>query len=158
MTHEQAGGSGKWCEEFEHTLDEMTEAYNRLEALGQQQQNLMDAGAVEPMLGLLEQRTVFIDQLEQLAPRFESGVARWTQLSATLAEPTQQMLMRRLSAIEKAAESIAQRDEQTSAWLEQARTDIADEINGLGRQSAAANAYQGVSTTTPRPIFQDREG
>lgn len=158
MTQNEAGASGEWCTHLKMTLDAMTESYNRLEALSQKQQSLMHAGEVEPMLALLAKREPHVTSLEALSQRFMDGIDAWSKFSQTLTEPTRLMLERRLSAIEQAASTIADRDEAVSQWLESARSEIARELSGLSRQTAATNAYGQSMPGTPKPMFQDREG
>lgn len=158
MAAENPGGTGaNWLERFGHALDVMTGAYGQLDALSQRQMALIESKDMDRLLALMSERQTLITALEEACPVFDQARRNWEERASTLAEAQNAELSRRVRAIERMAADIAERDKQAGRELDRLRDQLADEMAGLGRGSAAVNAYAPHRDATP-PRFQDRKG
>ncbi|KAA0216653.1 MAG: hypothetical protein DYG94_08935 [Leptolyngbya sp. PLA3] len=142
---------------MEQALNALTQAYGQLDALSQRQQALIDAGDMDRVLALLGERRALVEQVERAAPGFDVGRRAWEENADTLSEAQNAELARRVSAIERMASDIAERDRRAGEVLVRQRDNLAQEMAGLGRVSSALSAYR-PRTDSPAPRFQDRKG
>ncbi|RMH14328.1 MAG: hypothetical protein D6695_01535 [Planctomycetota bacterium] len=159
MTGQTPGKTGsEWLEGFEQTLDTLTSTYGQLDALSRRQESLIETGEMEQLLSLLSERQGLIQQLEATVPAFDAGRKAWEQNVNSLTESKRCDVQRRVKAIEQMASEIAARDEAASKDLDRLRDELADQMAGLGRGSAAVSAYGQKDKQPPSPRFQDRRG
>jgi hypothetical protein len=158
MTDHDAGGSGTWDEAFNASLDRMTAIYGQLDALSSQQDALIDLEDADRLLAVLAERQNLIVELESVIPSFDRDRRLWDERASTLSEVKRTGFARRLSTLEKLAQTIADRDARTAALLAARKDAIASEISGVGRGSAAVNAYRVSGQSQRGPTFQDRKG
>ncbi|MBX3322844.1 MAG: hypothetical protein KF757_07615 [Phycisphaeraceae bacterium] len=158
MTDHKAGGSGAWDEQFDAVLSRIAEMYGQLDALSSQQDVLLEREDIERLLVVLAERQNLIIDLESTMPEFDARRRQWEEFAGRLTEMKRTAFARRLEAIEKMAQTIADRDARTAQMLDLKREAIAQSLSDLGRGNAAVTAYDSGTRPEGGPRFQDRKG
>ena len=131
--------------------------FERLEALGLRQGELIDGDDSAGLLELLAQRQRLIDSIAEVSATLEPFRARWSSLVRSLPEAERYRLNRRLDILADLAGRIAVRDEADRARLERRRDAVGAELTWISRWRGAVAAYGGAGGDGPAPRFQDRE-
>lgn len=130
-------------------LERQLATLDRLDALAERQDRLIDDGAADALLALLAERQSLVDDLVELGSRIEGEVAG-------LGDRPPDDVATMLDAIAARAGRIAARDEQHRRRLEARRDGLAAEMAGVGRGRTALAAYRG-GPAERGARFQDTE-
>jgi hypothetical protein len=131
-------------------LERQLATLDRLDALAERQDRLIDDGAADALLALIGERQALVDELVGLGRSIEAEV---DQLAPERRTPRVDDL---LDAIARRAGRIAARDEQHRRRLEARRDELASEMTGVGRGRTALAAYAGGASGRGAR-FQDTE-
>ncbi len=150
-------GEPGWESRLVTLIGRLRRLCNELDALGERQQELIDADQVEALLDLLRRRQGMVDSIGAIAGELDPVVRRWDELSATLESEVRDGVRDALNEIEAIGKRVGERDAAQRRLLETNRNQLADRIAGVGKARAAMSAY-GPARGVNRPRFQDREG
>ena len=140
----------------EGLLDTQHELFDRLDALSQQQSAFIRADETDRLLHLLTERQRVIDQIAGTNARLEPYRGRWEAFMDELAPTNRERVRKRLDAVAKLADQIAQRDEVDRRELQTRRDAMAVELTKIDNGRGAVAAYGGRRPMSS-PRFQDRE-
>jgi len=149
-------GPDRWRTRLERIIEEQRGLYERLDALSVRQSSLIREENTDALLGVLGERQAVIDRLSALAEEFEPFKRQWRELMAQLDESSRDAFNRRIDALAERVSAIAQRDERDREALDERRSRITGELQGLSKGRGAVAAYSRGGTAQPR--YQDREG
>ena len=145
----------QWRDGLESIVSSQLEQYGALDALSERQRACIESGDTDRLMGLLGERTEIIESIAASAERLLPYSEAWSEIEATLPEAALRDVQRRLDAISAMAESIASRDAEDAALIEQRKDSIADKLSGVNKSKKAAQAYAGPRKSGAR--YQDRE-
>jgi hypothetical protein len=145
----------QWRDGLESIVSSQLEQYGALDALSERQRACIESGDTDRLMGLLGERTEIIESIAASAERLLPYSEAWSEIEATLPEAALRDVQRRLDAISAMAESIANRDAEDAALIEQRKDSIADKLAGVNKSKKAAQAYAGPRKSGAR--YQDRE-
>jgi hypothetical protein len=145
----------QWRDGLESIVSSQLEQYGALDALSERQRACIESGDTDRLMGLLGERTEIIESIAASAERLLPYSEAWSEIEATLPEAALRDVQRRLDAISAMAESIASRDAEDAALIEQRKDSIADKLAGVNKSKKAAQAYAGPRKSGAR--YQDRE-
>jgi hypothetical protein len=153
MDHEQSASLGERVEEL---LELQQGLFERLDALGRRQAELIEGDDSVGLLELLAQRQRLIDGITEVNGSLEPFRGRWSAVVNSLPEPERARVNRRIDTLAELAARIATRDDADRAALEKRRDAVASEMGQIGRGRGAVAAYAGGRAPSI-PKFQDRE-
>lgn len=145
-----------WAPRLTRVLDRQVDLYTQLDALSQQQSELVRTDQSDALLDLLARRQTLVQQLTDLNQQLEPFTRQWTTLVERLSSDHRKAIGQRTERLDDLIAAITERDEADRKTLESRRAAVAGEINTLTNQRAAVSAYRGAGRSSPR--FQDREG
>lgn len=141
---------------IEALLGRQQALFDRLDALGQRQSELIEGDEADGLLELLSERQRLIDGIAEVSGLLEPFKSRWAAVMEELPGAQRERVRRRLDALAGLTARIAQRDEADRQNLERRRDAVAMELAQVSRGRGALAAYGGG-----RPVsgakFQDRE-
>lgn len=140
----------------EGLLDAQHDLFDRLDALSQRQATLIRADETDRLLHLLGERQQVIDQIASTNAKLEPYRGRWEAFMDELPAISRERVRKRLDAVAKLADQIAQRDESDRKELQLRRDAIAGELTKVDNGRGAMAAYR-ARPMTVAPKFQDRE-
>ncbi len=139
----------------EGLLDTQHELFDRLDALSQQQSSFIRADETDRLLNLLTERQRVIDQIAGTNAKLDPYRGRWEAFMDELPPTNRERVRKRLDAVAKLADQIAQRDEVDRRELQTRRDAMAHELTKIDNGRGAVAAYGGRPMSQPK--FQDRE-
>ncbi len=146
-----------WMPRLTRILDEQVAQYTRLAELSKAQSALVREGDADDLLRLLAERQVIVERVNALNEDLAPFTRAWSELLPKLPQADRDSLRTRLDALDGLMVAIAQADDADRAALEQRRSSVSNEINGLGQQRGAVHAYGG-DRAPYQPRYQDTKG
>ncbi len=138
-------------------LERQEQIYQQLQALSQQQDQLITDGASDALLGLLTQRQHHVDELMRLNHELEPYRLQWDQALGGLAKPDQNRVTQLVKKVEQLLGAIIKQDNADRQRLEQERSAVSTQMNQISHASTAMRAYK-VQTSTSGNQYTDRQG
>jgi len=141
-------------------LTQQRDLYRELGGLSSRQQELIDAGRTEELLGVLTQRQTLIDRLTACNKEVAPLRSRLGDIAAAAPAATRDTIRDRVDEVQGLLEEIIGRDEADRAKLEASRKRVGDEMKRVNAAPAAVNAYRAQAGAAPRPAarFTDARG
>ncbi len=141
-------------ERVEELLEMQRQLFERLDALGARQGELIDSDDSAGLLELLAQRQRLVNGIAELNTTLEPFRARWGAVLGSMPQAERDRVNRRLDALSELAGRIAERDEADRSRLQKRRDAVAAELTQVSRGRGAVAAY-GPGRMPAN--FQDRE-
>ena len=138
----------------ESLLSHQADLFGRLDALSQQQAELIRQDETDRLLSLLGERQDLIDQIAATNTQLEPYRGRWDAFLGELTDAGRERVRVRLDAVAKLADLIAQRDETDRRQMQVRRDAMAADLAKVASGRGAMAAY---GTAGSEPRFQDRE-
>lgn len=152
------GAAMAWHEEYALQLDSQLTLLSKLEALSQQQRELISLEDPEPLLQLVQERQIIVDELVEIDTQTQDLRAKvMLDGPATLDRPLREGLKFKLEQIAARAKSVMQRDAKDQELMQARRKKLSQELTELTGAKRAVAAY-GQSGSGKGPVFQDQEG
>jgi ABC-type transporter Mla subunit MlaD len=130
----------------------MRELCSQLDAIGVQQQKLLETDQLEAFVESLSSRNPKIQALTRAGQTIEK------LLDSDGVDVRQiQSAREQLDEMSATIEGILRRDAQQQAIVEKRRDELSKQLTGVGVSRNAMRAYRGGSRS-PNPTLQDREG
>lgn len=145
-----------WSDALHDVLDRQQALADRLAALSEQQQTLIEAGRTDELLSLLGQRQQIVDQFLGMQDRFTELTSEFAQRLDALDPAQRSDLRARINAISGQLDSIMKSDKTDQQRLESARGKVKGDIEKIGASRRAGSAYGGPSKTNAR--YADERG
>lgn len=153
----QKPGDGADCARLAELLVHQEKLFLRLDALSKRQSLLVQEDRTDELLGVLGERQVIVDSLDEASRAVEPFRARWDQVLASARPEQRERVRRHVERLAEVAANIAARDDADRREIERRRDRLADDLAGVGRRRGAVAAY-GPARGRPAAKFQDTEG
>ncbi|MEE9404156.1 MAG: flagellar export chaperone FlgN [Algisphaera sp.] len=140
-------------------LTRQRDLYQELSGLSARQQELIDTGRTEALLGVLTQRQALIDQLTTCNQEVAPLRSRLSDIAAGASESVRVMIRERVDQVQSLLQKIIERDEADRVRLEASRSRVGDEMKRVNAAPAAVNAYRAsASAASVGGRFTDARG
>lgn len=133
-------------------LSQMRMLCSQIDAIGHEQQRLLDEEKLEAFVASLNSRNPKIESLAQ-AGRLVEGFLATEGVGVDQVESAK----RQLDEMASMVEGILKRDAEQQVIVEKRRDELSGQLSGVGAARNAMRAYSG-GDRRPNPTLQDREG
>jgi len=155
MTVEQPGletmPDGAWVQRL---LDEQLGLCHQLDELSQRQSALIDDGAYEELLELLDQREGVIASLTKGQEKLDPVRTQWDGFLSALPQELQARVRQRADELSTITARIAKRDQADQDKLKLSRAETANQLKAVSQSRGALSAYTRRGDNVPN--FQDQ--
>ncbi|MBO6512817.1 MAG: flagellar protein FliT [Phycisphaerales bacterium] len=150
MTHQNADESR--TQRVDTLLTQMRTLCAQIDAIGEKQQQLLDADELEAFVESLNSRNPMIESLAAKSSQVEQFL-ECDGVGADLVSSARAQLDEMSTTVTK----ILKRDAEQQVVVERRRDELSKQLSGVGNGRTAVRAYGGAQPQ-PKPNFQDREG
>jgi len=146
------GPTGSQSQRIDALLSQMRMLCSQIDAIGLEQQRLLDEEKLEAFVASLNSRNPKIESLAQ-AGRLVEGYLEADGVGVDQIQSAKRQLDEMASMVER----ILKRDAEQQVAVERRRDELSGQLSGVGTARSAMRAYSG-GDRRPNPTLQDREG
>lgn len=154
-----AANTSAWHEVYALKLDTQLTLLSKLDVLSQQQRELIALEDPEPLLQLVQERQVIVDELVEIDTQTQDLRAKvLSDGPTTLDRAVRDGLRFKLEQVAARAKAVMQRDAKDQELMQTRRRKLSEELSELAGAKKAVAAYGQAGSVGKGPMFQDQEG